>query len=34
MFGDGVYADVRRSQRVRIWRRGNAMIDGEADAGA
>ncbi len=34
MFRDGVYADVRRSQAVRIWRRGNAMIDGKADAGA
>lgn len=34
MFRDGVYADVRRSQRVRIWRRGNAMIDGEAGASA
>ncbi len=34
MFRDGVYADVRRSQRVRIWRRGNTMIDGEADASA
>ncbi len=34
MFRDGVYADVRRSQGVRIWRRGNPMIDGEAGASA
>ena len=31
MFRDGLYADVRRSQAVRIWRRGNPMIDGEVD---
>jgi hypothetical protein len=29
VFRDGVYADVRRSQAVRIWRRGNALIDGD-----
>ena len=29
MFRDGVYADVRRSQAVRIWRRGNPLIDGD-----
>ena len=34
MFRDGVYADVRRSQAVRIWRRGNPMIDGEAGESA
>ena len=28
LFRDGVCADVRRSQAVRIWRRGNPMIDG------
>jgi len=30
IFRDGVYADVRRSQSIRIWRRGNPMIDGAA----
>jgi len=30
IFRDGVYADVRRSQSVRIWRRGNPLIDGIA----
>ena len=34
IFRDGVYADVRRSQAVRIWRRGNPMIDGEAGRSA
>ncbi len=28
LFRDGVCADVRRSQAVRIWRRSNPMIDG------
>jgi hypothetical protein len=27
MFRDGVYADVRRSQAIRIWRRGHPLID-------
>jgi len=27
LFRDGIYADVRRSQAVRIWRRSNALID-------
>jgi hypothetical protein len=31
IFRDGVYADVRRSQSVRIWRRGNSLIDGVAE---
>ena len=30
MFRDGVYADVRRSQAVRVWRRGHPLIDGTA----
>lgn len=29
MFRDGIYADVRRSQALRIWRRGNPLIDGD-----
>ncbi len=32
IFGDGVYADVRRSQSIRIWRRGNPLIDGVTGA--
>lgn len=28
IFRDGVYADVRRSQAIRVWRRGNPLIDG------
>jgi hypothetical protein len=31
IFRDGVYADVRRSQSVRIWRRANPLLDGSQD---
>ena len=27
LFRDGIYADVRRSQAIRIWRRGHPFID-------
>lgn len=28
VFRDGIFADVRRSQAVRVWRRGSPLIDG------